>query len=136
MDSFIYALVLVPSLRELLPRSGIAATKGNIGLYGGLFFALFLLFVMRPHWLAWFGSVPMVAVGAASYSLYLLHQDIGVTVLSLRTAAGAPVHSSAWLAVTVAGCLVVLSVGIYRFWEMPAKNRILRWRRAVRLQSA
>src|SRR6266446_9421231 len=43
MDSFIYALVLVPSLRELLPRSGIAATKGNIGYYGGLLFALFLM---------------------------------------------------------------------------------------------
>jgi MFS family permease len=42
MDSFIYALVLVPSLRELLPHSGIAATKGKIGFYGGLLFALFL----------------------------------------------------------------------------------------------
>ena len=42
MDSFIYALVLLPSLRDLLPRSGIAPTKGNIGLYGGLLFALFL----------------------------------------------------------------------------------------------
>ena len=42
MDSFIYALVLVPSLRDLLPRSGIAATKDNIGFYGGLLFALFL----------------------------------------------------------------------------------------------
>jgi hypothetical protein len=35
MDSFVYALVLVPSLRELLPRSGIAATKASIGHYGG-----------------------------------------------------------------------------------------------------
>jgi len=43
MDSFIYALVLVPSLRDLLPHSGIAATKGNIGFYGGLLFALFLI---------------------------------------------------------------------------------------------
>ncbi len=43
MDSFIYALVLLPSLRDLLPRSGIAATKGNIGFYGGLLFALFLI---------------------------------------------------------------------------------------------
>jgi MFS family permease len=42
MDSFIYALVLVPSLRELLPRSGLAATKENIGWYGGLLFAIFL----------------------------------------------------------------------------------------------
>ena len=42
MDSFIYALVLVPSLRELLPRSGVAATQGHIGFYGGLLLALFL----------------------------------------------------------------------------------------------
>ncbi|MGA3294695.1 MAG: MFS transporter [Candidatus Acidiferrales bacterium] len=43
MDSFIYALVLVPALRELLPRSGIPATAGNVGFYGGLLFALFLV---------------------------------------------------------------------------------------------
>lgn len=43
MDSFLYALVLVPSLRDLLPRSGVPATKGNIGFYGGLLFALFLI---------------------------------------------------------------------------------------------
>jgi MFS family permease len=43
MDSFIYALVLAPSLRELLPKSGIAATKANVGFYGALLFALFLV---------------------------------------------------------------------------------------------
>ncbi|MGA7217717.1 MAG: MFS transporter [Candidatus Sulfotelmatobacter sp.] len=43
MDSVVYALVLVPSLRELLPRSGIAATKANVGYYGSLLFALFLI---------------------------------------------------------------------------------------------
>jgi MFS family permease len=43
MDSFIYALVLVPALTELLPRSGIAATPGNVGYYGGVLFALFLV---------------------------------------------------------------------------------------------
>jgi len=43
MDSFIYALVLVPAMRELLPHSNIAATTGEIGFYGGLLFALFLV---------------------------------------------------------------------------------------------
>ena len=43
MDAFIYALVLVPALTELLPRSGIEVTPGNIGYYGSLLFALFLL---------------------------------------------------------------------------------------------
>jgi MFS family permease len=36
MDSFIDALMPVPSLRELLPNSGIPVTSGNIGYYGGL----------------------------------------------------------------------------------------------------
>lgn len=43
MDAFIYALVLVPALTELLPASGIPVTPGNIGYYGSLLFALFLL---------------------------------------------------------------------------------------------
>ena len=42
MDSFLYALVLVPGLRELLPRSGIAADSAAVGYYGGLLFAVFL----------------------------------------------------------------------------------------------
>src|SRR4051794_24206122 len=43
MDSFIYALVLVPALTELLPKSNIPVTPGNVGYYGGLLFALFLI---------------------------------------------------------------------------------------------
>ena len=43
MDSFIYALVMVPALRELLPRSGIPGNQSNVGFYGGLLFALFLV---------------------------------------------------------------------------------------------
>lgn len=43
MDSFIYALVMVPALRDLLPRSGIPSTPANVGFYGGLLFALFLV---------------------------------------------------------------------------------------------
>jgi MFS family permease len=43
MDSVVYALVLVPALRELLPHSGIVANKGNVGYYGSLSFALFLI---------------------------------------------------------------------------------------------
>jgi MFS family permease len=43
MDSFIYSLVLVPALSELLPKSGIANTTANVGFYGGLLFALFMV---------------------------------------------------------------------------------------------
>jgi MFS family permease len=43
MGSFIYALVLVPALRELLPKSGLAVNPANTGFYGGLLFAIFLM---------------------------------------------------------------------------------------------
>ncbi|MBV9505215.1 MAG: MFS transporter [Acidobacteriia bacterium] len=43
MDSFILSLVLVPALRDVLPNSGIAATPANVGFYGGLLFALFMV---------------------------------------------------------------------------------------------
>jgi MFS family permease len=42
MDAFIYGLVLVPALRELLPASGIEATQVNIGIWGSILFAMFL----------------------------------------------------------------------------------------------
>src|SRR4051812_34051074 len=43
MDSFIYALVMVPALKDLLPASGIPATAAGTGFYGGLLFSLFLI---------------------------------------------------------------------------------------------
>ena len=43
MDSFIYALILSPALTELLPKSGIASTPGNVGFAGSVLFALFLI---------------------------------------------------------------------------------------------
>jgi MFS family permease len=42
MDASIYAVVLVPALTDLLPRSGIAATQANVGYYGSVLLALFL----------------------------------------------------------------------------------------------
>jgi MFS family permease len=43
MDSFIYALVLTPAITELLPRSGIVATPGNVVYYGSVLLALFMI---------------------------------------------------------------------------------------------
>ncbi len=43
MDSVIYALVLAPAMKELLPNSGMAATPANVAFSGSILFALFLL---------------------------------------------------------------------------------------------
>jgi MFS family permease len=84
MDSFIYALVLVPALRELLPRSGILATTASIGYYGGLLFALFLI-----GWglsLVWgpiadrFGRVRTLAITILFFSLFTLLSGLATNV--------------------------------------------------------
>lgn len=43
MDSYIFALVMVPALKELLPRSGLRGDVAGVGFYGGLLFAFFLV---------------------------------------------------------------------------------------------
>jgi MFS family permease len=76
VDSFIYALVLIPALRELLPRSGIAASAGNLGFYGSILFAVFLIgwglaFLWGP--LAdRFGRVRVLMFAIICYSVFTL----------------------------------------------------------------
>ncbi len=95
MDSFIYALVLPPALTELLPRSGIAPTAGNIVYYGSVLFALFLI-----GWglsMVWgpiadrFGRVKTLMFTILCYSLFTCLCAIVGTVWQLavfRLAAG------------------------------------------------
>jgi MFS family permease len=87
MDSFIYALVLTPALAELLPRSGIAATPGNIGFYGSVLFALFLV-----GWgmsMAWgpiadhFGRVRTLALTILCYSAFTFAAALATNVWQL-----------------------------------------------------
>lgn len=104
MDSFIYALVLVPALRELLPKSGIPATAGNVGFYGGLLFALFLV-----GWglaLLWgpvadrFGRVRTLMLTILCYSIFTFLAAFGQNV---------------W---QVAVCRLLAGVGIGGEWAM------------------
>jgi MFS family permease len=87
MDSFIYALVMVPALRELLPQSGIPGDAANIGYYGGLLFALFLV-----GWgmsLVWgpiadrFGRVRTLVLTIVCYSAFTFLGAIAASVWQL-----------------------------------------------------
>ncbi len=87
MDSFIYALVLTPAIRELLPRSGIEPTPGNIGYYGSVLFALFLI-----GWglsMVWgpvadrFGRVRTLALTILCYSVFTLLSAFATSVWQL-----------------------------------------------------
>jgi MFS family permease len=87
MDSFIYSLVLVPALNDLLPRSGIEPTAGNVGFYGSVLFALFLI-----GWgvsMIWgpiadrFGRVRTLTFTILCYSLFTLLCGVVVNIWQL-----------------------------------------------------
>ena len=87
MDSFIYSLVLVPALQDLLPRSGIANTAANVGFYGGLLFALFM--VGWGTGMIWgpiadrFGRVRTMMFSILSFSVFTLLAAFATGVWSL-----------------------------------------------------
>jgi len=87
---------------------------------------VFLLGAMRPQTMGLLRSKPMQRIGCASYPLFLLHQNIGVSVI-----AHAPHRlGSGWLAVIVpllvAGFFVISALCLYRWWEEPVRRALLR----------
>jgi len=87
MDSFLYALVLDPALRDLLPRSGLAANQANIGFYGGILFAVFLVgwgcaFLWGPI-ADRFGRVRTLVLTILCYSLFTFLGCLAASVWQL-----------------------------------------------------
>src|ERR671930_149557 len=76
MDSFIYALVLVPALTELLARWGKPAAPADVVYYGAVLFALFLIgWGLSMIWGPFadrFGRVRTLMLTILCYSLFTL----------------------------------------------------------------
>jgi peptidoglycan/LPS O-acetylase OafA/YrhL len=70
---------------------------------------------------------PVAAIGAASYSLYLLHQYIGVTLIG-HLAGSAPRSDVVALGsiAIVAAAITGLALLIYRYWETPLNSWLVR----------
>ncbi len=84
--------------------------------------ALFVLFVIRSPLVKPFGWKPLVAIGAASYPLFLLHEAGGIAVMQALDAVGVPPLANL---VAVSAIMLGLSFLIFRLAEEPAKNLIL-----------
>jgi MFS family permease len=73
-DSSMYTYILVAALTELLPASGIEATRANIGLYGGILFSIFMLGWACSMFWGWaadrFGRVRIMCWTILVYSLF------------------------------------------------------------------
>ena len=110
----------------------VAAAQNNI-FHGGnvaatvcanlLMFGLFILFVTGHPLSRIFAIRPLVIVGQASYSLYLIHQNIGIAIMRQEIALGIPYLLV--LPLTIAG-MIAVSLLLFVFVEIPAKSWILR----------
>jgi len=96
--------------------------------------ALMLGPLVSPRLARWLGARPLAAVGAASYSLYLLHQYAGLALVSsLSSAWGLQGRAALPVALVVAAAFVALAFAVHRHWETPLNDRLARgyagWRR-------
>lgn len=106
--------------------------------------SLFVMLIAIPT-LVWAGGntplgrilswAPLTSIGVVSYSLYLLHQKIGVSLIH-SMGEWLPLQGRTTLvyAIAVAGLMIFASRLIYRYWETPANRAILSWLPAQRRQ--
>ena len=102
---------------------GLFAYKMPYSLFVLGCFTVFALAVAgRLNWLA---NRPLLWLGSLSYSLYLVHQNIGYGVISWSYSAGLP----GWLGVSLAlGTAFLLASLIHYTVEKPALRRFRSWR--------
>lgn len=95
-----------------------------------MFFLWFRVFLERRTWLAMFTARPLVTIGVTSYSIYLLHQNIGGAVLS-SLPTGWPIWFYALVALCVLGVIMLLARGVYQFVEQPSQSLARRFDRRI-----
>lgn len=93
-----------------------------------MIFALVYAFLVDHRAVRVFKTRPVVALGQASYSLYLIHQVLGVILITTLVKLGMPYLLA--LPLTIAG-IVASAFIMFNAFEMPAKDFILRHTRVT-----
>jgi len=82
--------------------------------------------------LGWLASRPFVFLGSLSYSLYLLHQNIGYVIIRTGYEYGLPAYASILTALAVS---LALAAVVSRYIERPAMNHIRQaWKRRSKVK--
>ncbi len=114
-------LILYSAVLSLNIYKGMDATVCTVANL--IIFFLFFLFVIDHPLVSIFKFRPIVALGQASYSLYLIHQNIGVSVMRTCVEWGIPYLIVLPLMV---GAIIGAALLLFRYVEVPAKTWILR----------
>jgi peptidoglycan/LPS O-acetylase OafA/YrhL len=115
MISLTYSVLVYSPLNPVWPSTMIAM------LMIVVFHVLFVLFVIDASVLAPIKSRMLAKIGAASYSLYLLHESIGVSAINRLNEH--VLETTAWPFV-VATLVVFLSIAFYDHIETPSRRLI------------
>jgi peptidoglycan/LPS O-acetylase OafA/YrhL len=122
LAALVLAALIYTMVVYLLPNDSVQTSLFAAAMIV-VFFALFHLFAMRSGSLNVL-SVPWLAqIGAASYSLYLLHDSVGTALIAR---ANQDIAESLWWPLLVAIVVIGLSMWTYRFVEVPARRLIRR----------
>lgn len=110
----------------LLPIAMLAvySTPNMLGyyLYAAAFIVLFFLFVYNSNFFKFLDTGFFRRAGVISYTIYLLHQDIGIVVIRKMSDALPQGFGQVLIPVLVYGGFMVVSELIYRFYELPSKR--------------
>ena len=110
-------------LAAYMPLSANSSDEAWIALaFACLNLGLFATFVMRPETFDLPGARAVQLIGLSSYPLYLLHQKIGVTLISQIDAA-LPLFVQLIVVSAIVAGLIGAAVLIYRFVEVPGSRR-------------
>jgi peptidoglycan/LPS O-acetylase OafA/YrhL len=97
-------------------------------VFFGTFYLMFSALVFAPRSVAAFGWRPVAAIGASSYSLYLLHNRLGISLTyNIGQVTPAWLHGGALLPSAMLLFMLVLAWLVYQYWEVPTRRAVLRW---------
>ena len=124
LDAIAVGAVLTIALFNLFSPNVDQPVTPSLIVGHAVVFGLFAGFVWHADRLAWLERKWMLRVGRASYSFYLLHQVVGISLLVAIGSIAGPGTSLIALPFTVAGLLYV-SMLIFEYIERPANKWIV-----------
>jgi peptidoglycan/LPS O-acetylase OafA/YrhL len=121
---YILAYTGAAEARPFLPElHSLAYVVGMI-----VIFALMICSIKSPRVSSILSFRLLASIGLTSYSLYLIHQEVGEEMISLL---GNPLHLSPdWAGLyglAVLALMIVFSTMFFRYVEKPANHRVRQW---------